>query len=405
MAANETLLVGRQAIFDRNMDVHAYELLYRDHKKAEEAVLPDGDTATSRTLTNALIEIGLDRIAGNSRVFINFTESFFTEMQPIPFDKDRVVMEILEDIPVTDELVAGVKRLSDEGYTLALDDFEFDEKWRRILPYMDYIKLEVNEQTMPLVEKKMPALRSLKAKLLAEKVEDLFQFHRLHDLGFDFFQGYFFAKPSIVEERRLTNNQSIMLELLSRLNDPAVKVDELIELISQDAALSFKILRFINSAGVGLAREVNSIQQAVVLLGLARIKSWTTLIVMANMGDAPEELFNLGLLRANMCERMVRADGSGQPDVAYTVGLLSILDSLMSMPLDNVLAQLPLPEDIKAAIRNREGEYGEALACAQAIEENQWDQAKSNLSKDELYELYLESSESAFKSLGEIGGE
>lgn len=398
----DTLLVGRQAIFDRNMDVFAYELLYRDHKAAMSATVLDGDVCSSRTLVNALVEIGLDRLAGENRVFINFTEIFFTDMAPVPFDKERVVMEILEDIPVTDELVAGVKKLSEQGYSLALDDFQFESKWRPILPYMDFIKLEVNADTLPLVQAKIPALKNLKAKLLAEKVEDLMQFHQLHALGFDLFQGYFFSKPKVIEQKKLQNNHVVMLQLLSRLNDPAVDVDDLHELISQDSALSFKTLRFINSAGIGLTRKVESIRDAVVLIGINRIKSWASLMVMANMGEAPRELMNLGLLRANLCERMVRAEGKGSPEIAYTVGLLSTMDAMLSMPLDDVLGQLPLSDEVKTAIIQREGEYGETLASAQAIEENQWDKAKTRLSVDELYEIYLESSESAFRSMADL---
>jgi len=400
-AAHPRVLVGRQAIFDRDLEVVAYELLFRDDQAKNICLETDGDLATSRTILNAFVEIGMERLTDCKPAFINLTRSFFTDMPPIPFDPDKVVLEILEDIPVDDALIASVKVLHNQGYQLALDDFVFDEKWQPLLPYVSLIKVEITEETLPDMAKRIAPLRELPVQLLAEKVETREQFRQLHELGFDLFQGYFFARPDIVAEKHLSESQLVLTRILSELNNPETELQELASLIGQDPALSFKMLRLINSASVGLRREIDSIQQAVVLLGMERVRAWAMLFVMAKSGNSSRELLNLGLLRANLCQRLSRLYNKGKPDSAYTVGLLSILDGILSMPMQRALEELPLPEPVRLAIGEHGGEYGQILNLAIELESGTCAPEK-HTEQAQLMDLFLESSEAAFQILNEL---
>lgn len=396
--AAETIQVGRQAIFDRDLEVFAYELLYRD--AGGRCSIVDGDQASSRTLLNAFMELGLERITGPHRAFVNLTRRFFVEMPDLPFEHDRVVLEVLEDVEVDEALLGGIRRLAEQGFDLAMDDYDFQPELTPILPLVRFIKVEITADNLERIAQRMPELRATGAKLLAEKVETSEQFDRLKDLGFDYFQGYFFARPNLVKADRVRESAAMVMQLLARLNDPDVPMDEVVQLVSQDPGLSFKVLRYVNSAAVGLRSKIESIQRAVVLMGIQRIRAWASLFAMAGMDGQPSEVLNLGLLRANLCERLCRLCGHGEPDTAYTVGLLSVLDAIMSRPMESLVDEMSLPESVKQAIVDHRGDYGEILASCLQLERGEWPTfACPNASRDEVIEAFAQSSESAFTTL------
>ena len=268
------------------------------------------------------------------------------------------------------------------------------------VPLVKYIKVEIRADNMDELVRRMPELRATGAKLLAEKVETAEQFEQLHELGFDYFQGYFFAKPNLVRSNRVVEHSSMVMELLSRLHDPDVRMNEIVGLVSQDPGLSFKVLRWVNSAAYALPTKVESIQRAVILMGLERIRAWATLFTMAGLGDRPIEILNLGLLRANLCERLCRLCRQGVPEIAYTVGLLSVLDAMLARPMSELVKELPLPDDIKRAISQREGEYGRFLDHSVRMERNEWPHDTcAGISPADLAEAYAASAEAAFTAL------
>jgi len=394
----DTIQVGRQAIFDRKLQVFAYELLYRD--AAGNCSISDGDQASSVTLLNAFMEIGLDRITGPHKAFINLTRHFFVHMPPLPFTRDRVVLEILEDVEVDDELLQGISNMASQGFHLAMDDYCFQPQLAPILPLVKYIKVEIQPEGMAELVRRMPELRATGARLLAEKVETAEQFEQLKELGFDYFQGYFFARPNLVRSDRVGEHSAMVMQLLARLNDPDVRMDEIVRLVSQDPGLSFKVLRWVNSAAIGLRSKVESIQRAVVLMGIERIRAWATLFAMAGLGNRPTEILNLGLLRANLCERLCQLCKTGVPETAYTVGLLSVLDAMMSRPMEDLVKELPLSDDVKRAIVLGEGAYGKLLDHSYRIERNEWpEDTCPGITTSDLVEAYAASSEAAFATL------
>ena len=391
----DTIQVARQAIFDRDLQVFGYELLYRDASGG--CSITDGNQASSVTLLNAFMEIGLDRLTGPHKAFINLTRHFFVDMPPVPFDQGQVVLEVLEDVEVDDALIAGITGMARQGFSLAMDDYAFQPQLAPILPLVDYIKVEITAEGMPRLAQRLPMLRATGAKLLAEKVETSEQFEQLRALGFDYFQGYFFARPSLVQSSRVGENAAMVMELLARLNDPNVQMAEVIRLVSQDPGLSFKVLRYVNSAASGLRNRIESIQHAVVLMGLERIRAWASLFAMAGLGSRPIEILNLGLLRANLCERLSKLCGKGLPEAAYTVGLLSVLDAMLSRPLTELTEQLPLPEDVKRGLTHHEGSYGELLEGVVRLERNEWpNKLCAAVSPADLSEAFAASSETAF---------
>ncbi len=399
MCIMKDIYVGRQAIFDRKMQVYAYELLFRQGTKNCSNVQQqfDGDSASSEVMINTFIEIGLERVAGPHRVFINLTRNLFLNHPEIPFDKDRVVMELLEDIPVDDQLIEAVTELSKRGYLLALDDYIFDPVWDPLLPLVDIIKVEFPALTLEQIEQGLPTLRRHNAKLLAEKIETEEEYQQCLALGFDLFQGYHFSRPKVIKGQRLQENQLVVLRLLSALNDPDAEIEDLVSLITQDASLSYKILRYINSAAIAMPRKVESIRQAIVLMGLARIRAWASLLALSRMEKKPQEYFTTALVRAHMCEQLVTKNGGCAPEIAFSVGLLSILDLLVDRPIAEIVQELALSNEIQDALIDQQGPAGKALQCSKGYEVGDWENADyEDLNVAEITDIYLLASEHAF---------
>jgi EAL and modified HD-GYP domain-containing signal transduction protein len=366
----ELVQVGRQPILDRNLNTYGYELLYREGGRGPAGM--DGDQATSRTLLNTVMEIGVQHIAGPHKVFVNLTRTFFTHPSPLPLEPEQLVLEILEDVKIDDALLQGVRRLRQVGHHLAIDDYRFESHWDDLLPLVSMVKVDVLGLDLEAHRDEIAALRQRGLILLAEKVETQAEFELCRQLGFDLFQGYFFARPNVVHGRRLAENQTVMLRLLARINDPDCTIDQLEPLIAQDPKLSFKLLRYINSAGTGLPRQVESIAQAVLFVGLNRIRAWATLFIMAARSEKPDEILTIALVRARLCESLARALGTGTPEAGYTVGLLSVLDALTDQPMSELMEQLPLPHHITEALERQTGPYGTVLQCALALEACDW---------------------------------
>ncbi|MCP4285460.1 MAG: HDOD domain-containing protein, partial [Gammaproteobacteria bacterium] len=347
----QDFFIGRQAILDRQLKVYAYELLYREGDTSEAPAM-DGDLATSRVMLNAFTGMGMERIAGDQRVFLNMTRSLLMDMPEIPFDKERLVLEILEDIEVNNGFVKRISGLASEGFTLALDDFEFEEKWLPLIPLIHIIKVEVPALNWHKLAEQIEKLHRNGVLLLAEKVETEAEYLRLHELGFDLFQGYYFSRPQVVAGKRLSENQLNTLRLLSKLNDPSVTPEELENLIVQDPGLVFKILRYLNSAALAMPRKIDSIRQAIVYLGLQRLRGWANLIAISRVDDKPEDLFTIALVRAHMCAKLSAAVEKAENESAFTVGLLSVLDLLTGTPIAEVLEQMPISDSVKQALLN-----------------------------------------------------
>ncbi len=382
------VFIGRQPIFDSKLKIAGYELLFRSgNVDAYDGI--DGDKATSQVINNALMEISLDDIVGSNPAFINFTKDLLINGIAELLPADRVVIEILETVEVDEELVAGVKRLVDAGYIIALDDFTFSDEWIPLIDLATIIKFDVMQHSIEEIKNQIKKFEGRKLKLLAEKVETQEEYHQLIEVGFDYFQGYFFSKPEVISHQALSSASISLLQLLAQMQKPDLEVSEIEQLISQDVSLSYKLFRCVNSAAFGLKNKMNSIKQAVVYLGIQRLKNWVSLLAMSGNANKASELIQVGLVRAKMCEFIADECGLPEKDSYFIVGLFSILDAVLDQPLSDILKKIPLDESLNKALLDRKGDMGKALWCSICCEQCIWDGIEfPNMSQDRLYQIY-----------------
>lgn len=385
------IFIGRQAIYNRRREIAAYEILYRPTQENASRVL-DGEQATSEVMLHSLMTIGLEQLVGPHAAFINITRALILGQLLWVLPRDKIVLEVLEDVMVDQSLLEALRALSAAGFRIALDDFVCNESSLLLVPLADIVKLDVLATPEDDLRDIVPHLRTSGAKaLLAEKIETPEQYEYCQTLGFDYYQGHFFSQPQLVQGRSLPTNRITLLQLIGQLNDPDATLRSIESLVIQDVSLSYKLLRHINSAYFGLSKRVESIHRAVVLLGLNHIKNLATLISLASLGDSSSELITTALVRAKMCEILAKAEGLAQKESGFTVGLLSILDVMTQTPLKEVLVYLPLTKDINNALLHRNGPLGHILACTLAYERGDWHTvaATSDLGPSKISEAYF----------------
>jgi EAL and modified HD-GYP domain-containing signal transduction protein len=386
----QDFFLGRQPIFNRDLNIFAYELLFR-RSKVEAADVSDGDQATADVVVSAFVDLGLDRVAGDAYAFINCTRAFMISDEHLPFPQGRVVFEVLEDVEPTPETLKGLRSLVDQGYRIAIDDYTFCGERDELLELAHIVKVDIPKVDCEGLAEKVANLHAKGIKVLAEKVETPDDFDFCRSAGFDYFQGYFLSRPKVIKGRRLAANRLGVLQLLAKLQDPDVSVEEVTHILSEDVTLSYRILRLVNSAFFGLPRKVESIHQAVVYLGLSVIKNWSALLITSGVEDKPRELLKTATVRAQMCRNIAIALGDENPDLYFTVGLFSTLDALMDLPLEEVLEQLPLSDSVIGALLRREGSAGRALTWTLAYEGWRWgDIAREEIDPQILSDAYLE---------------
>ena len=385
------IFVGRQPIYNTELKVVAHELLFRSHDTDKSGVV-DGEQATTQVILNTFLEIGLDRLIGDGLAFINLTRSFFLGDYPVPLPPERVVLEVLEDITIDDEFIAAVQKMSDQGYTIALDDVVNPEDVAPLLEIADIVKLEILGSDAADIRHYVSYMRPYNVKLLAEKIETHEEYELCKTLGFEYFQGYFLSRPNVVEGQRIPESRLTILQLLSELQKPDLEIRSLEKIIGHDVSLSYKLMRLINSAMFGTKERVGSLLQALTLLGIRQIKQWVSLIFLSKVEDKPRELLITSLMRAKMCELLAKALKYKNPDTGFTVGLFSVLDALLDLPLEDILGQLPLSDDINDALLRREGRYGTLLKSVIAYEKGEWEAVQDiKLDKKTITEAYLQS--------------
>lgn len=402
---NIDIYVGRQPIYNRQLELIAYELLFRAADHHETAVFSDHEVATSEVLANAFLEIGLQRIVGSAQVFFNVTREFLLGDYPLPPTEGRIALEILEDQVVDDLLLEAVRDLARRNYTIVLDDFVYHESLRPLVEIADIVKIDILALGLDAVREHVDILRRYNVKLLAEKVETTEEFKFCEDLGFDYYQGFFFCKPNVVRGKRTPVSQLAITQLLAKLQNPAVEFEELEEIISRDASLSYKVLRLINSAYYNLPRKVETIHQALVMLGLRTIRNWVSVIIMSRVENKPRELLVTALVRARMCELMAEALRRTDAETFFMVGLFSILDALLDQPMEAVIKMLPLADDVNLALLRHEGDSGRMLACVLAYERGDWEGASCpGLAHRTVMDAYLDAVEWSNEVSGQLAG-
>ncbi|GAB5500550.1 MAG: HDOD domain-containing protein [Pseudohongiellaceae bacterium] len=397
------IFIARQPIFDTQANVYAYELLYRSGTTNAAGVI-DGNAASSQVILNAFIDMDIDEITESLPAFVNLTLDFLYGKLPLPLPPGALVLEVLEDIEVTDELVAALRDFSSAGYTIALDDYAFNGDRAELLDCVDIVKLEFPAFEADALREEVARLRQYNVKLLAEKVETQQDYELCRELGFDYFQGYYFSKPKVMSGQAIKPNRLPVLRALAILQDPDCDIDELEQLISNDVSMSYKILRIINSALYSIPRTIDSVKQAITALGLKAIREWMVIITLTDVDDKPRELVNLCLRRARMMQLLAEDTGLN-PDISFTTGLFSAIDALMDQKMQDVLSELPLADEVDAALLHQRGELGKLLLSVVSFERGEWDALNCTVEGLEtLQQSYYEAiqwSQELFAQLGE----
>lgn len=386
------IFVGRQPIFNQQLNVIGYELLYRSMRSTS-APVGDGDVATSNVMFNAFVEIGLENITGAQRAFINLTRNFITGKYPIPLPPGRVILEVVENIVVDNELIVGLRSLSAQGYQIALDDITDLEKLDpRLVDACHIIKVDLPRFDRSRDDQVRTFLKQHQnARLLAEKVETQEDLAYCKQLGFHYYQGFFLCRPNIVEGRQMAPEKMVVLNMLSRLQDPNITFGALEEIVVCDPMLGYKLLRLINSVFYSVPTIIESIRQALTLIGLRQLREWLTLMLLTGVPDKPDELAVIGMMRARMCEQIALKKGITRPDSYRLAGLFSILDALLDTTLDQVVSGIHLADELVAALLNHEGPIGEVLKLTLAYERGDWNLVEqADLPPEILQKIYLE---------------
>lgn len=382
-ALHSEIFIARQPILDAYSRVVAYELLYRSGTDNSAGII-DGNAASSQVILNAFVDMNFDEITESKPAFLNLTVDFLSGKLPLPLPPEALVLEILENIEVTDELVEALQAFSRRGYTLALDDYAFSGDRTPLLDCVDIVKLELPAFEPEALRTEVANLKQYGVKLLAEKVETHEEYELCRELGFDYFQGYYFSKPKLISGEAIKPNRLPMLRALAILQDPDCDMNELEALISNDISMSFKILKIINSALYSFPRSIDSIKQAITVLGLKTIREWMVIITLTDIDDKPQELTSLSLRRARMMQLMAEKKKLN-PDVGFTTGLFSAIDALMDQKMEDVLGELPLAGDVVHALLRREGTLGKLLRSVLHYEKGDW--AALDCSHEELNAL------------------
>ncbi|GAP65233.1 putative signal transduction protein [Mizugakiibacter sediminis] len=407
--AAPVMLVARQPILDREQKLLGYELLFRAQAEDREARITNRDAATARVLLHAFVDFGIKRLVGESLAFVNLTRNLLLNHQHLPSSGKQVGLEILEGQKFDAELVEAVRTLAGRGYTIVLDDFAFGDggpALEALLGLAHMVKLDVLAHDAESLAATVQRLRRHPLKLVAEKVQTREQYERCLALGFDYFQGYYLLRPENVAEATLGESRINVMRLLAAIENPATGPDELDAVIRNDAVLSYKLLRLVNSAYFALPIKVKSILHAIVYLGLGRVRGWVRMLALAGLEDRPAELLKTALVRARMCEQLAARMSRERQEMAFTVGLFSLLDALMNAPMETLFDKLPLPEEVRAAVQRGEGPLAPLLDEALACERAEWDRlAEGGAHAERLAHAYLSAVEWAEQVYGFAGAQ
>ncbi len=388
--------IARQPIFTAQKKLFAYELLFR-HTLGLNLGELNGDRATTSLLSTTFLTEGIEKIAGNKICFINFTQNLLIKGIAKSFPKNAIVIEILEDVHPTDEVIEACRNLSQLGYQIALDDFVFKKNLLPLIELASIIKIDYRLSTSDEIERTLHRLQHHDLKFLAEKVETYEEFEHARKLGFHYFQGYFFAKPEAIRMKEVSSIKISKLRLLAEITKPIPDFKDLQKIIETDVAIAYKLLRYINSAYYYLLREVTSIRQAIIYLGEREIRRFVMLVVISELtADKPSELLRLSLIRARFCELL--AEGSQctvETSEIFLLGLFSLIDAILDTPMQLMMDKMPLSNEVKEALIHLRGPLMPFLQAVIAYEQGQPDECLQALqllkaAPELVYDKYLE---------------
>lgn len=384
MNTNSEVYLGRQPILTASRKIVAYELLFRSEYSLFARVVDD-ILATSTVIVNMLSEFGLDHVLGEQEAFLNVSASLLMSETLELLPAERVVLEILEDVPISPQIIERCNDLKDMGFRICLDDFQYRSEYDSILPIVDIIKVDLTAVPAEKLSALVADIKRLSpATLLAEKVETEEQFQACKQLGFALFQGYFFAHPVILQSKKPQPNHMALMRIMGLLIGDA-GLNELEAPFKQSPELAVSLLRLVNSVGVsgGRRQEIGTIRQAIAVLGQRQLLRWVQLLLYVSPENgAANSLMQQVASRARLMELIADKLQSSEPrfsDQAFMVGMLSLVDVLLQVPIENILSEIGLADHLKKAILEHAGALGQLLHLAEEIEASDFEAVRNEL--------------------------
>jgi c-di-GMP-related signal transduction protein len=390
------IYVARQPIFDRGKNVFAYELLFRaglnncyDGR--------DPDEASLSVIRNLFLLMGTKKLTAGKKAFINFTRNLLLNDTAFYLPREAMVVEILENVEPDDAVLSACHRLGRSGYWLALDDFVLDKPaLAPLVELAEFIKIDFRSCGAGEQREAVERLKSDSVHLLAEKVETQEEFDSAFEMGYAYFQGYFFCKPVIVSSKEIPGYKLNYLHMMQEINRRDLEFGGLERIIRRDTSLCYKLLQYINSAFFSLRQPVMSISHALVLLGEREVRKWASLVALTGLAqDRPKELMISSLMRAKFCEALAGQWGC-ETNEAFLMGMFSTLDVLIGRPLAEILEEMPISEQVKQALLGGANRYRELLDILFCYERGDWENVvtrsrASSVRPERVTEVYLES--------------
>jgi len=386
--------IARQPILSCRRDVFAYELLFRSGIGNSFGGADLEHASASMFVTSFMI--GLQKLTGGQRAFVNCPRDFLLRDYISLFPRELVVVELLENIAPDAEVVAACRRLKEGGYLLALDDFVDTPDWAPLIEIADFIKVDFRLTNQDEQRALAARYRGKSIRMLAEKVETPEEFAEALGMGYSLFQGYFFCRPEMLQRRAIPASKLAYLDVLRAATAAELDIAALALKIKQEPSLTYKLLRYLNSAGFGLRAEIYSIPHALSLLGERELRKWIAVVAVGVMADGkPDELMTVPLVRGRFCELLAPAVGmAAHANDLFLLGLLSVMDAILDQPLAAILSELSVRDDIKAALLARSGLYSDMLELAIAHERADWAAvsglaARLGVKEDQIPGIYL----------------
>ncbi len=402
------VFVARQPIFTPKRDIWAYELLFRNSSSSSTAKFPDANEATWQIIADGYT-LARSGIQASTRAFINFPEQLLLDETAFALPPETTVIEVLEDVEPTPEVLNRLKALKTNGYTIALDDYIGQEGCEAFIELADIIKVDILGMEAPAIKEIANRLKPYGCRLLAEKVEDSNIFEACKDMGFELFQGFFFSRPEIIPGHKLSSSQLSRLKLLKELSNEDFEIPRLIEIIQSDVSLSYRLMRYINATHFSTRVKIESISRALNLLGRKNIQQWLRVTIMADMNstDSGKELLWLSVTRGRFLQLLAEQQPLAfSPTSMFMLGLFSLLDALLGQPMEGILKDIPLQQELKHCILFQDDALCPWLTFLELVERGLWEQSnvilqEQGVSPDVATRLGLEAQQWAMEMLNQ----
>lgn len=369
----DRIYVARQPVFTDEMNIWGYELLFR-HGEAQSAVFTDGDQATTQVIADGFA-LGVRGMGSKIKALINFPRNVLIGRSPYVLPSERCVVEILETVLPEENVMEACRELKANGYALALDDFVGDPGFEPLCEIADIIKVDILGKTPSDVMSLVNGLKGYKAWLLAEKVESIDMFNVCRHLGFKYFQGYFFSKPEIVPGRKISPSQSAKIKLLKELNESEAELSRLVEIIQTDLSISYRLLKYINSARFTLCGKIESIQRAVNMLGQQNLRQWLQVVILSDVNSTGrgQELVRISVLRGRFLQLLATCGKAPfSPDSMFVMGFFSVLDAILDQQMEQILDEISLAPEIKATLIDPQSEHSVWIGLLTELDRGSW---------------------------------